>query len=148
MWLAQNEMESRANDDNLNSTEEEIFSQVLRGHRSGHVRGMGGGVIPTPSSSSRARHPTQFASHNECMIKQQETEIRLEESLSHISTLQASNATLQESYTTLQASNATLQASYTTLQSSYDTMQAQLDSILQHIRGLENLAYSIYFFTY
>ncbi|XP_062173692.1 uncharacterized protein LOC133879172 [Alnus glutinosa] len=130
-----NEMESMANDDNLNSIEEEIFSQVLRGHRSGHVRGMGGGVIPTPSSSSRARHPTQFAGHNECMIKQQETEIRLEESLSHISTLQASNATLQESYTTLQASNATLQASNATLQSSYDTMQAQLDSILQHIRG-------------
>jgi len=44
MWPVQNKMESMANDESLNSTEEEIFSQVLRGHRSGHVRGMGGVV--------------------------------------------------------------------------------------------------------
>jgi hypothetical protein len=62
-------MESRGNDDNLNSTEEEIFSQVLRGHRLGHVRGMVGGVIPTPSSSSSTHHTNQFSSHNECSIK-------------------------------------------------------------------------------
>jgi hypothetical protein len=36
-WLGQNEMESITNSNNLNSTEEEIVSQVLRGHISGHV---------------------------------------------------------------------------------------------------------------
>jgi len=127
-------MESIANSDNLNSTEEEIVSQVLRGHRSGHIRGMGGDVIPTQSSSSRARHATHSDDDDECRIKQQETEKRLEELLSHISSLESSHATMHASYATMQASHA--------------TMQAQLDSILLHIRGLENLAYPIYFFTH
>jgi hypothetical protein len=95
-------MESIANSDNVNSTKEEIVSQVLGRHRSGHVRGMGGGVIPTQSSSSRACQAILFDNHDEWTIKQQESEKklqeiekRLEESLSHISTLEASHATMQ-----------------------------------------------------
>ena len=39
--------------------EEEIFTQAL-GKHSGHVRGMGKFVIPTPSSSSRSLYSTQL----------------------------------------------------------------------------------------
>jgi hypothetical protein len=113
------EMESVANSNNLNSTKEEIVSQVLRGIAQDTFKEWGGGVIPTQSNSSRARHTTQSYNHDEYRIKQQEskkkqqeTDNRLEESLSHISRLEASHATMQ---------------------SSYATMQAQLDSILLHI---------------
>jgi hypothetical protein len=41
-----------------------------------------------------------------------------------------------------------MQASHATMQASHATMHAQLDSILLHIRGLENLAYPIYFITH
>jgi len=79
-------------------------------------------------------YTVKFLSCDECRIKQQETEQRLEESLSHISRLEASHTTMQASYATMQASHA--------------TMQAQLDSIILHIQGLENLSYPIYFFTH
>lgn len=101
----------------------------------------GGGVIPTQSSSSHVRHATQYGNHDECRIKQQENEKRLEELLSRISKPESSYVTMQSSY-------GTMQSSYATMQALHATMQAQLDSILLHIRGLENLAYLIYFFTH
>jgi len=48
----QNEIESIANTDSVDCTKEEIISQVMGGARSGYVRGMGCGVVPTPSNSS------------------------------------------------------------------------------------------------
>jgi chromosome segregation ATPase len=101
---------------------------------------VGGGVIPTQSSSSHVRHATQYGNHDECRIKQQENEKRLEELLSRISKLESSYATMQSSYATMQSSYATMQSSHATMQALHATMQAQLDSILLHIRGLENLA--------
>jgi hypothetical protein len=56
----------------------EIMTKVLGGQRSGHVKGMGCGVIPTPLSSSRMCSFTQ--SHNrEYILTQQATEKKLEE---------------------------------------------------------------------
>jgi len=63
IWLVQNEMNELMNnggEDNPIQEEipeeerqMEIMTQVLGGRRSGHVKGMGCGVIPTPLSSSR-----------------------------------------------------------------------------------------------
>jgi hypothetical protein len=45
IWLVYNEMELRANSNNMNCTQKEIVSQVLGGPHSRHVKGMGCGVI-------------------------------------------------------------------------------------------------------
>jgi hypothetical protein len=64
LWLVHNEMHELVNngaeEDNPMQEEipkeerqMEIMTKVLGGRRSGHVKGMGCGVIPTPLSSSR-----------------------------------------------------------------------------------------------
>jgi hypothetical protein len=71
--LVQNEIQVKVNLDSVNCTEEEIFSQVLRVSRSGHVRGMGCGVRPTRSKSSRAS-TSQVDIHEECKKHREEIE--------------------------------------------------------------------------
>ena len=66
-----------ANSDNTNTSQEDIVLKVLRGHRSGHVRGKGCGVIPTWSNSSTTCYAAQLHNHDECMAKQLETEKKL-----------------------------------------------------------------------
>ena len=44
---------------------EEIVTQVLGGPRSGHVRGMGCGVIPTRATSNKEHSVTQNNNHDE-----------------------------------------------------------------------------------
>jgi hypothetical protein len=58
MLLVQNLMQDMLVDEEVVLNEDEIFTQVLGGKRSGHVRGMGKYVIPTPSSS-HSRYGTQ-----------------------------------------------------------------------------------------
>jgi septal ring factor EnvC (AmiA/AmiB activator) len=89
LWLVQNEMHELVNnggeEDNPMQEEipeeerqMEIMTKVLGGRRSGHVKGMGCGVIPTPLSSSRMCSFTQ--SHNrKYILTQQETKKKLEE---------------------------------------------------------------------
>jgi len=83
LWLVQNEMHELVNnggeEDNPMQEEipeeerqMEIMTKVLGGRRSGHVKGMGCGVIPNPLSSSQMCSFTQ--SHNrEYILTQQET---------------------------------------------------------------------------
>jgi hypothetical protein len=58
MLLVQNLMQEMLVDEEVVLNEDEKFTQVLGGKRSGHVRGMGKYVIPTPSSS-HSRYGTQ-----------------------------------------------------------------------------------------
>jgi hypothetical protein len=60
MWLLQNLMLEESTNKEVVVDEEEIFTQALGGKHSGHVRGMGKFVIPTPSSSSRSLYGTQL----------------------------------------------------------------------------------------
>ncbi|GLT52918.1 hypothetical protein SLA2020_262270 [Shorea laevis] len=64
--------------DSVDSVDEaSIVTEVLGGPRSGHVRGMGYGVIPTSSSASRLRDTTQFDGHEECRKKQEERDVEV-----------------------------------------------------------------------
>jgi hypothetical protein len=58
---------------------EKIVTQVLGGRRSGHVRGMGCGLIPPPSSSSQAHSFTQFDNHDDCRKRQEDTQSELQQ---------------------------------------------------------------------
>jgi hypothetical protein len=68
IWLVQNEMHELVNNVGEDNTMQreiieeekqmEIMTKVLGGRRSGRVRGIGCGVIPTPLSSSQARSST------------------------------------------------------------------------------------------
>ena len=60
MLLLQNLMLEKLVDKEVVIDEEEIFTQALGAKRSGHVRGMGKFVIPTPSSSSWSLYGTQL----------------------------------------------------------------------------------------
>jgi hypothetical protein len=72
--FVQNEMEARVHLDSANSTEEEAFTEVLGVSRTGHVRGMGLGVVPTQPKSSRATSSSQINVHEECRKHQEELE--------------------------------------------------------------------------
>jgi hypothetical protein len=61
-----NQMMEKSAEEGTGSTEDaSIMTQVLRGSRSGHVRGMGYGVIPT-SSSSQLRDAIHVNNNEEC----------------------------------------------------------------------------------
>jgi hypothetical protein len=92
IWLVQNEMQglvnNRGEDDPVQEeiSEEEkqmkIMTKVLRGQRSGHVKGMGCCVIPTPLSHSQMCSFTQFY-NREYILTQQATE-KLEKTQSEL----------------------------------------------------------------
>jgi len=65
----QNQMKDLIAEEGIDNTKEaSIMTQVLGGPRSGHVKGMGYGVIPTPSSS-RLRDVIHVDNHEECNQK-------------------------------------------------------------------------------
>jgi hypothetical protein len=73
----QNEIESIANSNSVNTSQEDIVLKVVGGHRSRHVRGKDCGAIPTWSNSSTTCYAAQLHIHDECMAKQLETEKKL-----------------------------------------------------------------------
>ncbi|XP_059452041.1 uncharacterized protein LOC132182730 isoform X2 [Corylus avellana] len=93
---------------------EEIVTKVLGGRRSGHVRGMGCGLIPTPLSSSQAQSFTQSDNHDECRKRLEETQ----------SELQGTKATLQVSL-----------AKTARLEEVTEKMQATVDFLMSRIGG-------------
>jgi hypothetical protein len=96
-------MELRVNSENVNTSQEDIVSQVIGGHRLGHVSGMGCGAIPTRSSSSCVHYAAKLDNHNECKIKQLETEKKLEDSLERQAKMAESQAAMQVECATLRA---------------------------------------------
>jgi hypothetical protein len=65
----QNQMMEKLAEEGIDNTKEaSIMTQVIEGPRSGHVRGMGYGVIPT-SSSSWFRDAIHINNHEECHKK-------------------------------------------------------------------------------
>jgi hypothetical protein len=90
--------------DSVNSSQEDIVLKVLGGHRSGHVRGKGCGAIPPRSISSSAH--THY-NHDECLVKQLETEQKL----------------------------AAMEAEMKKSKETQAVMQAQLERLLNHLGG-------------
>jgi hypothetical protein len=58
----------------------EIVTQVLGGPRSGHVRGMGCGLIPTRATSNKEHLLTQNNNHDKCKRRAEEMESELQQS--------------------------------------------------------------------
>jgi septal ring factor EnvC (AmiA/AmiB activator) len=102
----------------------EIITKVLGGRHSGHVKGMGCGVIPTPLSSSRTCSFTQSHNH-EYILTQQVIEKKLEGTQSD---LQETNIKLAETRT-----------EQVKLVDITKNLQATIDMILSRFGGLYNI---------
>jgi hypothetical protein len=84
---------------------EEVVTQVLGGPRSGHVRGMGCGLIPTRATSNKDCLLAQNSIHDECKRRAEEIENELQQSkLEHQQTKEA----LQENVAQTQRLQATV----------------------------------------
>lgn len=82
--------------------EQEVVTQVLGGPRSFYVRGMGCGLIPTPSSSSKGKSYAR-SKNNEFMINElQETKSELQETKSQLEEAHAKIAMQQENQEKMQ----------------------------------------------
>ena len=72
--IEEDTVEGRSVEDRI----EEIVTQVLGGPRSGHVRGMGCGLIPPRATSNKEHLLTQNNSHDECKRRAEEIESELQ----------------------------------------------------------------------
>jgi len=143
IWLVQNEMNELVNnggEDNPMQEEileeerqMEIITKVLGGRHSGHVKGMGCGVIPTPLSSSRTCSFTQSHNH-EYILTQQVIEKKLEGTQSD---LQETNIKLAETRT-----------EQVKLVDITKNLQAIIDMILSRFGGLDNISLCFTFSTH
>jgi hypothetical protein len=111
----------------------EIITKVLGGRHSGHVKGMGCGVIPTPLSSSRTCSFTQSHNH-EYILTQQVIEKKLEGTQSD---LQETNIKLAETRT-----------EQVKLVDITKNLQAIIDMILSRFGGLDNISLCFTFSTH
>jgi hypothetical protein len=111
----------------------EIMTKVLGGRRSGHMKGMGCGVIPTPLSSSRTCSFTQSHNH-EYILTQQVIEKKLEGTQSD---LQETNIKLAETRT-----------EQVKLVDITKNLQATIDMILSRFGGLDNISLCFTFSTH
>jgi septal ring factor EnvC (AmiA/AmiB activator) len=118
----------------------EIMTKVLGGRRSGHMKGMGCGVIPTPLSSSRTCSFTQ--SHNrEYILTQHATEKKIEET----------KKKLEETEKKLEETNIKLAETRTEKAKLVDitkNLQATIDMILSRFGGLDNISLRFTFSTH
>jgi hypothetical protein len=104
---------------------EEVVTQVLGGPRSGHVRGMGCGLIPTRATSNKDCLLAQNSIHDECKRRAEEIENELQQSkLEHQQTKEA-----------LQANAQALQENVAQTQ----RLQATVDLLLSRLGGLVKL---------
>jgi hypothetical protein len=104
---------------------EEVVTQVLWGPRSGHVRGMGCGLIPTRATSNKDCSLAQNNIHDECKRRAEEIENELQQSkLEHQQTKEA-----------LQANAQALEANVAQTQ----RLQATVDLLLSRLGGLVKL---------
>jgi hypothetical protein len=99
--MEEDTVEGRSVEDRI----EEVVTQVLGGPRSGHVRGMGCGLIPTRSTSNKEHLLTQNNNQDEWKIKAEQMESELQQSrLEHQQTKEA----LQENVAQTQKLQATV----------------------------------------
>ena len=108
--MVEGSVEGRSVEDRM----EKIVTKVLRGQQSGHVRGMGCSLIPTPLSQSQAHLFTQSDNRDKCRKRLEETQSELEET----------KATLQVSLTKTAR-----------LEEVTEKMQATVDFLMSHIGG-------------
>jgi septal ring factor EnvC (AmiA/AmiB activator) len=132
----------------------EIMTKVLGGRRSGHMKGMGCGVIPTPLSSSRTCSFTQ--SHNrEYILTQHATEKKIEETKKKLEEtekkLEDIEKKLEGTQSDLQETNIKLAETRTEKAKLVDitkNLQATIDMILSRFGGLDNISLRFTFSTH
>jgi hypothetical protein len=112
--MEEDTVEGRSMEDRI----EEIVTQVLGGPRSGYVRGMGCGLIPTQAISNKECLLTQNNNHDECKRRAEEIE----------SELQQFRVEHQQTKEALQANVAQTQK-----------LQATVDLLLSRLGGLVKL---------
>jgi len=132
----------------------EIITKVLGGRHSGHVKGMGCGVIPTPLSSSRTCSFTQSHNH-EYILTQQVIEKKLEETeKKQEETKKKQEETkkkLEGTQSDLQETNIKLAETRTEQVKLVDitkNLQAIIDMILSRFGGLDNISLCFTFSTH
>ena len=91
--MEEDTVEGRSVEDHI----EEVVTQVLGGPRSGHVRGMGCGLIPTRATSNKERLLTQNNNHDEWKRRAEEIESELQQfRVEHQQTKEALQANLAQ----------------------------------------------------
>jgi head-tail adaptor len=128
--FVQNEMEARVHSDSANCTEEEVFTEVLRVSRTGHVRGMELGVVPTQPKSSRATSSSQIDVHEDCRKHWEELETSYQ---SLCEKMAASQERMREEI------RAEMRAEVRA------EVQAEMRKLLSQFHGLENFSNCIFF---
>jgi gas vesicle protein len=128
--FVQNEMEARVHSDSANCTKEEAFTKVLGVTRTGHVRGMGLGVVPTQTKSSRVTSSSQIDVHEECKKNREELETSYQ---SLCEKMAASQERMREE---IRAEMRTEMRA---------EVQEEMQKLLSQFHGLENFSNRIFF---
>jgi hypothetical protein len=135
--FVQNEMEARVHSDSANCTEEEVFTEVLGVSRTGHVRGMGLGVVPTRPKSSRATSSSQIDVHEDCRKHREELETSYQSLCEKMAASQEEMAASQERMR--EEIRAEMRAKVPA------EVQAEMQKLLSQFHGLENFSNRIFF---
>jgi len=130
-------MEARVHSDNANWTEEEAFTEVLEVSRTGHVRGMGLGVVPTLPKSSRATSSNQIDVHEDCRKHREELKTSYQSLCEKMAASQEEMAASQERMR--EEIRAEMRAEVRA------EVQADMRKLLSQFHGLENFSNRILF---